>query len=186
MATCALTKVSSSTTIAIPPMTTPSAARPRGMPMPVITRTSGADSAAISRATMTGSTMTENIARALSTTRPAATMTRKRHDQAAARSSPHGTCARLKFDEPPPTVAGAGVRSRRIAARDSASRSRSWLSRDSCSSLPRVWGGLLRLVWHGHRLVARSGRPMHPAGSCSGRTPRRGCSSASSPIAASA
>ena len=76
------------------------------MPMPVITRTSGADSAAISRATMTGSTMTENIASALSTTSPAATMTRNRHDQAAARSSPHGTCARLKLEDPAPTVDG--------------------------------------------------------------------------------
>ena len=155
------------------------------MPMPVITRTSGADSAAISRATMTGSTMTENMASALTTTRPAATMTRKRHDQAAARSSPHGTCARLKFDEPPPTVAGTGVRSRRIAARDSASRSRSWLSRDSRSSLPPPGRGLLRLAWHGHRLVARGRTSDAPRRVVLRAYAASGCSSASSPIAAS-
>ena len=62
-----------------------------------------------------GSVITAKCLIVHSTPRAATTMTMRRHDHAAARSSPHGTCARLKLDGPVVKAAGSTFRSARFS-----------------------------------------------------------------------
>jgi len=107
----------------MPPITTRIDETDRGIPRPCIQRTSGAASAAINSEITSGIVMTAKWPRVQAMASPAALMTRNRHDQAAARSRPHGTWARLKLDGP---VAIGSTRSWRRSARSWAHWRASW------------------------------------------------------------
>ncbi|CAA9361307.1 MAG: hypothetical protein AVDCRST_MAG34-2492 [uncultured Nocardioidaceae bacterium] len=99
LATCWVAKVSMRISTASTAMTTTMAATERRTTR-VRTSTSGATSAARNIAMTTGSTTDVKAPIARATRYPAMTMTMNRHDQAAARSTPYGTCARVKLDWP--------------------------------------------------------------------------------------
>ena len=69
-------------------------------------------------ATTTGSTITIRNPRTRAIRYAAAAMTRNRHAHAAARSTPHGTCAREKLEVPATTGSGGDVR-RSVRPRES-------------------------------------------------------------------
>ncbi len=68
--------------------------------------TIGLASAAISSEMASGKKITENLPTRKITAYPAAAMTSRRHDQAAARSIAHGTWARLKLLGPASITGG--------------------------------------------------------------------------------
>ena len=100
-------------------------------------------------------------------------MTSSRHDQAAARSTPYGTSARLKFEVPAAISTGASSCSRscrRIAAHW-------WASREATPSLCSGASSLdVVATRRGTAVVAHAVNlsTTHPAGSSPGGTPRRG------------
>ena len=94
------------------------AASPRGTPRRCIALTTGSTSAAMNMATTTGSTITIRNPRTRAMRYAAAAMTRNRHAHAAVRSTPHGTCAREKFELPATTGSGGEGR-RSVLARES-------------------------------------------------------------------
>ena len=160
----------------------------------------------MSSATTTGSTTTAKKPTAVNTTYPAATMTRNRQPQAAARSRPHGTWARVKLDGPVWIGSGSARRSSRSWDHWWASR---WAMPSSSSvrlrspmigSLRRPSGALLPAPSSG-RGPAWSATPSspgpsaslltatgYPPGASSTRSTSRyaatGCRSASRPAAA--